>query len=94
MPFTPIINGVQHLHESDCESCMAAFGFDNAERTDWRDGWPEAEVEVAKAAGCSLEVWQSLTAEEGENRLRKACKDRAKKASEVSKTSKVDEMEL
>ena len=46
--------------------------------------WPDAEEEVANAAGCSMDVSQSLSPEEADKRLKKACKSRAAKLRRVS----------
>ena len=63
--------GVVEMHASDCETC------------DWSQGTrsePETDIEeiIAKAAGCSLVHWQSMTEAQGEKKLKKACKARAK----------------
>ncbi len=71
MPLFVERDGEVQMHASDCETC------------DWSQGTrsePETDIEeiIAKAAGCSLVHWQGLTEEEGEKRLKKACKARAK----------------
>ena len=71
MPLFVKRDGEVQMHASDCETC------------DWSQGTrsePETDIEeiIAKAAGCSLVHWQSMTEEEGEKRLKKACKARAK----------------
>ena len=77
-------------HESDC-ACGECFKDPN----DWNDWisseedaeapkWPDAEEEVAQAAGCSVDVWQSLSPDQADQRLKKACKSRAAKLQRVS----------
>ncbi len=64
--------GIVEMHASDCETCDT-----------WTQGTvsePEPDIEeiIAKAAGCSLVAWQSMTEEEGDQKLKKACKRRAR----------------
>ena len=64
--------GIVEMHASDCETCDT-----------WTQGTvsePEPDIEeiIAKAAGCSLVAWQSMTEEEGDQKLKKACKGRAR----------------
>ena len=64
--------GIVEMHASDCETCDI-----------WTQGTvsePEPDIEeiIAKAAGCSLVAWQSMTEEEGDKQLKKACKRRAR----------------
>ena len=77
-------------HESDCECGHCA-----KDPTDWNawisseedpdaPKWPDAEEEVAQAAGCSVDVWQSLSPDQADQRLKKACKSRAAKLQRVS----------
>ncbi len=72
MPLFVQRDGEVQMHASDCETCET-----------WSQGTrsePDEDIEeiVAKAAGCSLVQWQSMTEEEGEKKLKKACKARAK----------------
>ena len=71
------------MHASDCETC------------DWSQGTrsePETDIEeiIAKAAGCSLVHWQSMTEEEGDKKLKKACKARAKQLKKKRKKEAMD----
>ncbi len=71
------------MHASDCETC------------DWSQGTrsqPETDIEevIAKAAGCSLVHWQNLTEEEGEKKLKKACKARAKQLKKRRRKESMD----
>ena len=73
------------MHASDCETCGT-----------WSQGTrsePDEDIEeiVAKAAGCSLVQWQSMTEEEGDQKLKKACKARAK---QLKKRRRKEAMDL
>jgi hypothetical protein len=64
--------GIVEMHASDCNTCDT-----------WSQGTvsePETDIEeiITKAAGCSLVKWQSMAPEEGDAKLKKACKSRAK----------------
>ena len=74
--FKKLPNGEIELHPSDCESC-----FDGSQPSQEPFSEPEEDMEtlVARAANCSISAWQSLTPEEGEKKLKKACKARAKR---------------
>ena len=72
MPLFIQRHGEVEMHVSDCETCDT-----------WSQGTrsePETDLEemIAKTAGCSLLKWQRMTEEEGERKLKKACKARAK----------------
>jgi hypothetical protein len=57
---------------------------------------PVQDIEeiVAKAAGCSLVHWQSMTEEEGNKKLKKACKARAKAAKQLKKRRRKEATDL
>jgi hypothetical protein len=83
MPLFVQREGVVEMHASDCETC------------DWSQGTrsePETDIEeiIAKAAGCSLVHWQSMTEEEGDKKLKKACKARAKQLKKKRKKEAMD----
>ena len=77
--------GMQSVHASDC-----GCGVCQKDTTDWdawltdsdaddpEGRWPDLEEEVARAANCSVDVWQSLTPAEADKRLKNACNRRAK----------------
>ena len=72
MPLFVRRHGEVEMHVSDCETCET-----------WSQGTrsePDTDIEeiVAKTAGCSLVKWQNMTEKEGEQKLKKACKARAK----------------
>ena len=72
MPLFVQRDGEVQMHASDCDTCET-----------WSQGTvsePETDIEeiIAKAAGCSLTRWQSMTPEEGDAQLKKTCKARAK----------------
>ncbi len=72
MPLFVQREGIVEMHASDCDTCET-----------WTQGTvsePEPDIEdiIAKAAGCSLVAWQSMTEEEGDEKLKKACKRRAR----------------
>ena len=79
----------QDGHESDCQCGSCAK--DPNDWDDWLSSeedpdapkWSDAEEDVAKAAGCSVDVWQSLPPEEADQRLKKACQSRAAKLERV-----------
>lgn len=69
----------QDGHESDCQcggcrkdpnDCDAWLSSDDDFEA---PKWSDAVEEVAKAAGCSVDVWLSLSTEEADQRLKKAC---------------------
>ena len=76
---------MESAHESDC-----GCGVCKKDVTDWdawkmdsdadevEARWPDLEAEVARAANCSVDKWQSLTPAEADKRMKKACKRRAK----------------
>ena len=83
MPLFVKRDGEIQMHASDCETC------------DWSQGTrsePETDIEeiIAKAAGCSLVHWQNLTEEEGDKKLKKACKARAKQLKKRRRTEAMD----
>jgi hypothetical protein len=72
MPLFIQRDGEVQMHASDCSSCET-----------WSQGTvsePEPDIEeiIAKAAGCSLTHWQNMTPEEGDKKLRMACKAKRK----------------
>ena len=77
-------------HESDCECGHCAKdpndwnAWISSEEDPEAPKWPDAEEEVAQAAGCSVDVWQSLSPDQADQRLKKACKSRAAKLQRVS----------
>ena len=77
--------GMESTHESDCGCgiCMKDVTDWDAWKTDSdaddpEGRWPDLEEEVARAANCSVDKWQSLTPAEADKRLRNACNRRAK----------------
>ena len=88
MPLFVQGEGVVEMHASDCDTCDT-----------WTQGTvsePETDIEeiIAKAAGCSLTRWQSMTPEEGDAQLKKTCKARTKaKRRAQNKKRKVQEKE-
>ena len=77
--------GMQSAHASDCGCgiCMRDVTDWDAWKTDSdaddpEGRWPDLEEEVARAANCSVDMWQSLTPAEADKRMRNACKRRAK----------------
>ncbi len=79
------------MHASDCETCDWSQGTRSEVSTD-------IEEIIAKAAGCSLVHWQNLTEEEGDKKLQKACKRRARaqrqrRRKELKKLRKEEEEE-
>ena len=71
--FKRLSDGEIELHPSDCETCNAGS------QEPFSDPEMDMETMIAKAANCSLSAWQNLTPEEGEKKLKKACKARAKR---------------
>jgi hypothetical protein len=87
MPLFIQRDGEVQMHASDCSSCET-----------WSQGTvsePEPDIEeiIAKAAGCSLTHWQNMTPEEGNKKLRMACKAKRKARAKRQKMERKEEEE-
>jgi hypothetical protein len=64
-------DGIVQMHASDCKT-WATWSQGTRSEPD-----PDIEEIITKAAGCSLVKWQTMTEQEADKRLKKACKVRA-----------------
>ena len=67
--------GVQEMHTSDCETCDPDQWSQSADSECQEE---EVERAIARAAGCTVDVWQRMTVEEGNAQLRRVCKAKKK----------------
>ena len=82
-------DGTTIEHESDCDcggwmkDVQNYFEWLTSSEDDSLPPWLDGEEELAKAAGCSTDVWQGMSPEEADNRLKKVCASRASKLQRV-----------